>query len=325
MTKAVTRRDQAQGQKAITRISDTEVQLAEQEINAAIEACKPETLAQLSPLSQAVTLAKSMTTIREMMTLDFVEAVFMPLQGSVLGFTTDRDKRTDGPTSYPATVVRDVMIEGMMKGLRPINNEIIVISSKCYAGKNGLTRQVSEFPGLSDLQVEISVPVSGNDGALIAARAFWKLNGQPMELRRELETVVDEHGNKRVFDNRIAVKINKAMGIDALQGKAKRKLFAQIYERLCGIEIPTEDDVLEVDGVAVPDGTKNEPKTDPRPKPPTSRRKASLSGNAPKSEAKPEPVEEPSSELEKVTWNEVGEVIEGEVVEDDGSQPSLVS
>jgi hypothetical protein len=63
-------------------------------------------------------------------------------------------------------------------------------------------------------------------------------------------------GEQPHLDSRIPVKVNERMGTDAIQGKAKRKLYAKILERLTGTEITTVDDAHDgeftVEAVATP-------------------------------------------------------------------------
>lgn len=337
MTKKTSQQLATTNTTAMTTAASKAIVQATETIEQTLAQCDSHALAKLPPITQAVQLAQGMHAIRQAMSDEVVQAVFMPLQGSPLGFTTDRDSAKDGPKKYGIDVVRDVMIEGMIKGLRPIGNEMMIISGRLYSPKNGLKRMVKEFPGLTDLEIEIGVPVSGQDGALVSAVAKWQLDGQTMEVRRGVEQRPD--GTR--FDNRIPIRVNKAMGIDAIRGKAERKLFHDVYERIAGSAFAVQDADLE-DGpaqiVQPPEAPQLEPSNPPaQPEPPEGvpapekkgnggrRRKASLKRPSDPKET-PKPAAEPEPEPQTPpAMTEDGEIIEeGEVAEEDAPQMSLV-
>lgn len=216
------------------------------QINEALAKCSSTVLAELPALKQAVTLAAGMQHLRKALTDEIVDKVFMPLQGSPLGFITDKDK--DG--GYPREIVRECLIEALIKGAQPVNNEFNIIAARCYIAKNGLKRLVQTWPGLSALAISPGVPqMAGDKGALIAMRATWLLNGKAMELYRG--QVKDSDGV--VDDTRIAVRVNAGMGPDAIIGKAERKLYKAIYELLTGGAVSIEDnDAIDAAGESVP-------------------------------------------------------------------------
>jgi hypothetical protein len=85
---------------------------------------------------------------------------------------------------------------------------------------------VREFPGLTDLKLDFGVPrtAPNTKGALIVGQASWRLNGQKDTLSRE-----------------IPVRVNEFMGVDAIIGKAERKLLKLVYQRLTGSEQSIQD------------------------------------------------------------------------------------
>jgi hypothetical protein len=258
----------------------TAIEEATPRIEAALVKCNATELASLPTLSKAVRLAAGINELRKALTSEIMERVIMPLQGSPLGFVTDKDK--DG--GYPPEVVRDCMIEGMIRGLQPVNNEINIISGRCYAAKNGMKRLVTTFPGLTDLRITPGVPtLAGDKGAVISMRATWNLNGQPMEIYRGIQK--DKDGVV-TDDTRIAVRVNSGMGPDAIIGKAERKIFKAIYELVSGASIP-EGDEIDTVGEVVQAGP-----TPPPAPPEQDGRRIKLGGNG---KAKnPDPPQEPA-------------------------------
>jgi hypothetical protein len=192
-----------------------------------------------NPLIQAMTMARGMNALRNLFTEGAIKTHFLPLQGTKLGFLTDKDKEG----GYDWQTVRDVLVEALLRGFRPINNEFNIIASGFYGAKNGFKRIVREWPGISGFEFELAVPVlSGDKGACVAFWAKWRLDGKDMELLG----VPAETGNARSMDTRIPVKVNSGMGADAILGKAERKMYARVFEKITGI------DVIDVDGDEAP-------------------------------------------------------------------------
>jgi hypothetical protein len=214
-------------------------------IETAVTTCAPSALVSLPVLHQAVSLAKGMRALREVLT-DQIMRAFMPLQGSPLGFVTDKDK----DSGYDLATVRECLIQAFVMGLRPVNNEFNIIAGKCYAAKNGLVRQVREWPGLTNLQVTLSAPqMAGDKGASVAVHADWLLHGKPQSLM--LDTIKNDDGS--IFDTRLVIRVNGGMGPDAILGKATRKAHKAIIEKLSNGTIQIDDgDAIDTVGVVVP-------------------------------------------------------------------------
>lgn len=191
---------------------------------------------------RAVKMAAGIKALRQVMTEKFLVDYVMPLQGSRLGFKTDKDR--DG--GYSAIIVRDCAIECLLRGGNLTGNEFNIIAGNTYFTKEFFERAVGEIPGLTDLKTMAGVPVNapGGEGALVPYVATWKMNGQQqtMDCRKsKLEDGTD-------FEGRIAVRMNKGSGADQILGKAKRKMLARIYQEATGSNI-TEGDVDEARAV----------------------------------------------------------------------------
>lgn len=183
---------------------------------------------------KGLVMARAMKTLRALMT-DKIMADVMELMNTPLGFKTDRPNATNN-TFYTKDEVRDVLIQALLRGLQPVDNQFNIIAGNLYVTKEGYERMLQEFPGLQDLQFDLGVPATNGDGALVTARATWVLDGRP-------GSISCERGEKPTDpDYRIPVRVNKAMGIDAILGKAKSKLLRRIYERLTGTMILSEAD-----------------------------------------------------------------------------------
>lgn len=211
-------------------------------------------LSELKPVKRSIELARGMYELRQMFTEDFVKRTFMPLRGTPLGFKTDADH--EGPEKqYGWMTVRDCVVETLLRGFYPIGNEMNIIAGRAYFTKEAFDRAVPDYPGVTELIVERGVPQPGmNNTALVPIRASWKLNGRPDQLVCEL--VKGSDGTER--DLRIPVRINSGMGVDAVLGKAHRKLFARIYERLTKCKMAEDGDptdgspTIETEGTEAP-------------------------------------------------------------------------
>jgi hypothetical protein len=248
----MSKKDETQS-TAITRTPEEKLvarQQVAQEIEGIVSECGMLAIRGQAPLVQALQLADGIQRMREVLSLAVVEKYFMPLQGSPLGFVTDRDNPKDGQSpGYPVAIVRDVAIEAFMRGFRPIGNEVNIIAGRFYAAKAGFERVVSEFTGLTELRYELGVPESGPNGtSLVSFDASWKLHG--------IDDVMSGRPAKDgSIDSRIIVRMNAGMGPDAALGKATRKLFARIYVRLTGCSRDIEadpKDYIEASGATVP-------------------------------------------------------------------------
>jgi hypothetical protein len=171
----------------------------------------PAALAAVDDISRALVLADGVKAVREV--VKQAAPQILPLQGSSLGFRTDKDS-TGG---YPEHVVVECATEALLRGLRLTGNEWNIIGGRCYVAQAGCARLVSTYPGLTDLEHAPGVPIMGNGGAIVEYTMRWKLDGVSMAMTRQ-----------------IPVRVNGGMGMDAVLGKAKRKMLAAVYERISG-------------------------------------------------------------------------------------------
>ncbi|MEY4548408.1 MAG: hypothetical protein RL685_4603 [Pseudomonadota bacterium] len=229
------------------------IEKASKEIESALSECGVDVIGKLPTFMQAVRMAQGISALRAALSDHFVQTVLMPLQGSKLGFLTDKDK--DG--GYGLNIVRDCCIEAMLRGFYVVGNEFNIIAGGFYGARAGWERKVAEYPGLTDLVHQPGVPqLAGDKGALVPYVATWCFNGKPMSLR-----CIQEQGGP---DLRIPVKVNAGMGADAILGKAARKVAFRIYQRINGSTLGAgegevgEDPLLttgEPAPSAVPEGT----------------------------------------------------------------------
>jgi hypothetical protein len=190
---------------------------------------------QQSPMLRGLLVARSMQLIRQQLSAEMMGDVML-LMGTPLGFTTDRDKPGKNVEKQPYTVevVRDCLIECLLKGYRPVGGEMCIFSGRFYAAKPGNRRFVTEWPGLTNLRMQAGVPKTYEGGALVPYRASWTLNGVDDDLD------CTEHDGQ---DMRIPVRVNEGMIVDAILGKAEAKMYARILSRLSGSPVESAEDV----------------------------------------------------------------------------------
>lgn len=179
---------------------------------------------------EGLKMASAIGQMRQMLDENMMAPV-MELMNSPLGFRTDKDpaqidRSTGKPNKpYALSVVREAVIEGMIRGVPPVGNCMNIIAGRFYVTKEGFIYLLKkEELGVTDLQRSLEVPKLQGEGAVVAAKATWKKDGKPQELTRT-----------------IPIRVNKSMGIDAILGKAERKLLAAVHAQVTGSEISDGD------------------------------------------------------------------------------------
>ncbi|MES2788160.1 MAG: hypothetical protein V4719_00965 [Planctomycetota bacterium] len=192
-----------------------------------------------SGFSRALTTVQAINDLRKALTPEIMTHI-MAVQNTRLGFKTDK------PDGYPVATVKECLIEALLHGAQPTGNEFNIIAHGCYLTLEFFRHKLREWPGLTDLVLELGVPVIGDKGAVVECAANWKINGVFRSLQfRKTEKTAD----REAADTRICVKVNAGMGYDAVLGKAERKLRARIWQLLTG-SVSTHDG--EADDLELP-------------------------------------------------------------------------
>lgn len=178
-------------------------------------------------MSRALAVADAVQDLRVALDTPGVMDAVMALQGSALGYRTDKD----GQGGYPANVVKDALLEAMMAGCYPVGNEFNIIAGRAYITKEGMGRKLSGIHGLG-YSITPGVPKMAGSGAIQPMDVSWSYNG--------------EKGEKSLD---VCVRVNKGMGADAIVGKATRKARAWLFQHITGQEVPDgeiSDDPIDV-------------------------------------------------------------------------------
>lgn len=177
---------------------------------------------------RAFALAKGIEQIRTTLTDDAMQPI-MKLQSTHLGFCTDRDEKG----GYGINVVRECLIEATLNGLMPVGNMFNIIAGRFYPTKEGFTYLLNNMPDLA-YQIDNSVPVMKNGGAIVTMEIQWSHNGNATQ--------------KQIKE--IPVRVNAGMGADAILGKADRKAKKWLFEHITKKPMPDgsvdDGDIIDV-------------------------------------------------------------------------------
>jgi hypothetical protein len=169
-------------------------------------------------------IAKSIIELQELLTPEYMKPI-MALQGSKLGFKTDRDDKG----GYPIEVVKNCLIEAVLTGLAPYGNQFNIIAGNMYTTKEGFGHLLSKLKGLTYKIIPGLPRVNAEKtGAAVSAKVKWTMNGVSQE-----------------EDLDLAIKMNSFMGTDAIIGKSTRKARAWLFNTINKTEI-ADGDATEV-------------------------------------------------------------------------------
>jgi hypothetical protein len=190
-----------------------------------------------SGFEKAINAANAMKSLRAVLSDEVMQPI-MELQGTSIGFRTDKDSAN----GYAAPIVRDALIEAVLRGVQPAGNQFNIIAGRCYITKEGFQYLLKTLPGFSDLKPMLGIPISKPGGAIVKCSATWKMHGKADHIEAE-----------------IPIKVNNGMGSDAILGKATRKLLSRIYAQATGTDI-TDGSADEGEFIDVKTEVKQEPK-----------------------------------------------------------------
>lgn len=190
----------------------------------------------ISPFSEALGLAGAVYHLRAALSPEVMRPI-MALQGTPLGFRTDRDVKKlpqggygkgDG---YPLEIVRDCVIESCRLGARLIGNEFNIISSRLYLTKEFFSRKLDETIGRGNWRLNHSLPKNASGGAVITTRVEW---------------LVGKEWTSETIE--LAIKGDGYSSSDQYLGKADRKAGSWLYRQVTGIYTPEgeADDAIDV-------------------------------------------------------------------------------
>nr|WP_320022060.1 hypothetical protein [uncultured Draconibacterium sp.] len=175
---------------------------------------------------QAVVVVK---TLRELLTDEIMEEVFMPLMNTKIGFLTDRNGKPDrhGKVKelYSIEIVRDAIIDAASFGLLPTFNQMNIISEKMYPTKEGFTALLKKL----GVKYVLNFGEDNSPANAKYANISVKIN------------YVLKDGEKQSFVMTAVVPKNAYSSYDQLKGKAERRAKKVLYEYVTGLDMGEND------------------------------------------------------------------------------------
>lgn len=190
----------------------------------------------------AFNAAQVIGLLREALTDEVMNAVFMPLMNTKVGFRTDRDGKPDKngrpKPLYNIPTVRDAIIDAAIIGLLPTGNQFNIISGTMYPTKEGYTVLLKKIG--AKYIIDVQQDRSQNPAfAEFPCKITYAFNGEKNSL-----TVV------------ATVRRDQYSSNDQLRGKAERRAKKALYEYLTGTDYGDADETSSrpnavIDAVAV--------------------------------------------------------------------------
>lgn len=221
-------------QETNVAVTESQVELAKKLNERVVSVLGNDTL---QGFEKAYQIANAIADLKELLTPTYMKPI-MALQGNKLGFKTDKD--TTG--GYPEEVVKNCLIEAVLTGVNPFNNQFNIIKGNAYITKEGFWELLRKIPGLRyDIVFDLPRISADKNSAAVTAKVSWTLNGEKNEKEVPIPVKTDQYGTA-----------------DSVLGKATRKARAWLFNTITGVEIG-DGDVQDVDFKVVP--SKPEPIT----------------------------------------------------------------
>ena len=166
--------------------------------------------------------------LKQALTDEVMEKVFMPLMNTKIGFLTDRNGRPNSrgemKALYTKEVVRDCVIDAVAIGLLPTGNQFNIIAERMYPTKEGYTALLRKL-GVKYF-IDVSYDKSQTQGfAEIPCKITYQYNGE-----------------KNGFSIVATVKKDNYSSPDQLRGKAERRAKKALYEYITGCDFGDADE-----------------------------------------------------------------------------------
>lgn len=180
-------------------------------------------LALIQSAGAAFDAVKIVTSLRELLSDEIMDSVFMPLMNTKIGFLTDKPTKTDN-SLYSKSVVRDCIIDAMAFGLTPTFNQFNIISGKMYATKEGYTHLLKKI-GVRYFLTFGKDNSSAANISEIPVKIFYEHNGEKSDF-----TIIAN------------VKKTGYSSYDQQKGKAEQRAKKALYELITGKDLGNAED-----------------------------------------------------------------------------------
>lgn len=207
-----------------------------------IAACKQaQSLSISDNMGAAFLAANVVVSLRDALTDEVMDAVFMPLMNTKVGFLTDRDpaRAKDGKPVQPYSrdVVRDAIIDAAFIGLLPTGNQFNIISSRMYPTKEGYTALLKKL-NVKNLISKTPMQDISPSCAAVSCKINYSYAG--------------ENNNFTII---ATIKKDSYSSLDQILGKADRKAKKALYEYITGCDYGDADEQSSMPGIDDQTGT----------------------------------------------------------------------
>jgi hypothetical protein len=129
-------------------------------------------------------------------------------------------------------VDKTIVVEALLKRVRPFGNEFNIISGRLYITQEGYRRSINDLPDVKGFVEFPGVPELVNGRTIVTVDMQWERSGKKENL-------------SKVFP----VKMHSTSTDDQIVGKAKRKALKAAYEYLTGTAQPDNEPEDDAAGV----------------------------------------------------------------------------
>lgn len=193
----------------------------------------------------ALEVAAAVDALRSYLDQPEIKARIMGLMNTPIGFRTDRDPKIkkwsqrEGKetslTAYSYDIVKDCVVEALLRGLGLVGNQFNIIAERFYCTKEGFEHLIKKLEFVTDFRPVIGIPAQKPGGAIIECSATWLQNGKPQSAAATIPVKGDE----------------KYSSADQYIGKATRKFLKRCYEMMSGNSISDGDAEDSIQAVSV--------------------------------------------------------------------------
>lgn len=179
------------------------------EARQAAEKCK-------GTVEEALLVGEFIGKVDSLLATDDATTRIRALVNSDIGFRTDRE--------YQPEVIRRCVIDALWKGLRVVGNEFNIIGGRVYCTSAGYAGLLDRHPNI-DGAIEVTVVTNEIDGNMAIMSGRVKFHYMTPGTRGFLP-------REESLD--VRMRIVQGVGLDALEGKARRKLLKAAYDSVNG-------------------------------------------------------------------------------------------
>lgn len=226
--------EKTQTNQQLATIQDAAIAAAQRKF---IDACQQaQGLDITDNMGAAFLAANVVVSLRDALTDEVMNRVFMPLMNKKIGFLTDRDPSRPGKDGkaivpYSVDVVRNCIIDAAFIGLLPTGNQFNIISGVMYPTKEGYTFLLKKL-GIKYIIQKTPMQDISEKCAAVSCKVNYSSNGE-----------------NNSFSIVATIKKDSYSSMDQILGKAERKAKKALFEYITGCDFGDADEQSGMPGV----------------------------------------------------------------------------